>query len=104
MCNALLSDFLPLFYRFFDVSLQCKFHIVCHRTAAGLCLLLTVDKIGDVKAGISAKAALIAMSEACTMPWVAEQVSKALKVVGLVSRRFIIASKTSDLTAQMTEC
>ncbi|CAK8693087.1 unnamed protein product [Clavelina lepadiformis] len=44
------------------------------RTSGGLCIIPTVDKVGDIKCGSSAKDALSDVSEATGFPWVAEQV------------------------------
>lgn len=44
------------------------------KTSGNLVLDGLVDKIGDVKCGNNAKEALTAIAEACSLPWVAEQV------------------------------
>nr|CAB3231403.1 cytoskeleton-associated protein 5-like [Phallusia mammillata] len=44
------------------------------RTSANVCLSSTVDKIGDVKCGLSAKTALSAICEATQFSWVVDQV------------------------------
>ena len=62
----------------FVINIQLRFYCVKHinvfRTSAGICLIPTVDKIGDAKCGAAAKNALTCMSEATGMPWVADQV------------------------------
>lgn len=45
------------------------------RTAAGVCLPGTVEKVGDVKCGAAAKDTLTAASEAAGFPWVVDQVT-----------------------------
>lgn len=45
------------------------------RTSALFVLDAVVDKAGDVKCGVRAREALMAIAEACTLPWTAEQVS-----------------------------
>ncbi|XP_006865128.1 PREDICTED: cytoskeleton-associated protein 5 isoform X2 [Chrysochloris asiatica] len=62
--------------------MQMKLHIVAliaqkgnfSRTSAQVVLDGLVDKIGDVKCGNNAKAAMTAIAEACMLPWTAEQV------------------------------
>nr|DBA17482.1 TPA: hypothetical protein GDO54_002918 [Pyxicephalus adspersus] len=62
--------------------MQMKLHIVAliaqkgnfSKTSAHVVLDGLVDKVGDVKCGGNAKEALIAIAEACTLPWTAEQV------------------------------
>ncbi|XP_072291892.1 cytoskeleton-associated protein 5 isoform X2 [Eucyclogobius newberryi] len=62
--------------------MQMKLHIVAlvaqrgqfSKTSALVVLDGLVDKVGDVKCGGSAKEALTAIGEACSLPWEAEQV------------------------------
>ncbi|XP_068460140.1 cytoskeleton-associated protein 5 isoform X3 [Clinocottus analis] len=62
--------------------MQMKLHIVAliaqrgqfSKTSASVVLDGLVDKVGDVKCGGNAKAGLTAISEACSLPWTAEQV------------------------------
>ncbi|KAM4734479.1 cytoskeleton-associated protein 5 isoform 2-T2 [Anableps anableps] len=62
--------------------MQMKLHIVAlvaqrgqfSKTSASVVLDGLVDKIGDVKCGGNAKAALTSIGEACSLPWTAEQV------------------------------
>ncbi|XP_029992066.1 cytoskeleton-associated protein 5 isoform X3 [Sphaeramia orbicularis] len=62
--------------------MQMKLHIVAlvaqrgqfSKTSASVVLDGLVDKVGDVKCGGNAKAALTAIGEACSLPWTAEQV------------------------------
>lgn len=62
--------------------MQMKLHVVAlvaqrgqfSKTSASVVLDGLVDKIGDVKCGGNAKAALTAIGEACSLPWTAEQV------------------------------
>ncbi|KAJ8281337.1 hypothetical protein GJAV_G00066360 [Gymnothorax javanicus] len=62
--------------------MQMKLHIVgliaqkgsFSKTSAFVVLDGLVDKVGDVKCGAKAKEALTAISEACSLPWTAEQV------------------------------
>nr|XP_018670649.1 cytoskeleton-associated protein 5-like [Ciona intestinalis] len=59
-----------------------KFNILVHlaqngkfsRTSAGVCLTATIDKVGDVKCGVGAKATLTAVSEAVGFGWTLEEV------------------------------
>ncbi|KAM4553140.1 cytoskeleton-associated protein 5 isoform 3-T3 [Fundulus diaphanus] len=62
--------------------MQMKLHVVAlvaqrgtfSKTSASVVLDGLVDKIGDVKCGGNAKAALTAIGETCSLPWTAEQV------------------------------
>ncbi|XP_058623007.1 cytoskeleton-associated protein 5 isoform X2 [Onychostoma macrolepis] len=62
--------------------MQMKLHIVgliaqkgsFSKTSALVVLDGLVDKIGDVKCGSNSKEALTAIGEACSLPWIAEQV------------------------------
>ncbi|XP_068116838.1 cytoskeleton-associated protein 5 isoform X2 [Hyperolius riggenbachi] len=62
--------------------MQMKLHIVAliaqkgnfSKTSAHVVLDGLVDKVGDVKCGGNAKEALVAIAEACSLPWTAEQV------------------------------
>ncbi|XP_056106842.1 cytoskeleton-associated protein 5 isoform X3 [Rhinichthys klamathensis goyatoka] len=62
--------------------MQMKLHIVgliaqkglFSKTSALVVLDGLVDKVGDVKCGSNAKEALTAIGEACSLPWIAEQV------------------------------
>ncbi|XP_077066615.1 cytoskeleton-associated protein 5 isoform X1 [Siphateles boraxobius] len=62
--------------------MQMKLHVVgliaqkglFSKTSALVVLDGLVDKVGDVKCGSNAKEALTAIGEACSLPWIAEQV------------------------------
>lgn len=64
--------------------MQMKLHIVAliaqrgkfSKTSAFVVLDGLVDKVGDVKCGGNAKEGLTAIGEACSLPWIADQVSR----------------------------
>lgn len=66
--------------------MQIKLHVVAliaqrgqfSKTSAAVVLDGLVDKVGDVKCGGNSKEGLTAIAEACSLPWTAEQVCRAL--------------------------
>lgn len=78
--------------------MQMKLHVVAlvaqrgqfSKTSASVVMDGMVDKIGDVKCGGNAKAALTAIGEACSLPWTAEQVKLVTHGEAKVTERAVL--------------
>uniref|UniRef100_A0AAQ4PNR4 Cytoskeleton associated protein 5 n=1 Tax=Gasterosteus aculeatus aculeatus TaxID=481459 RepID=A0AAQ4PNR4_GASAC len=74
--------------------MQIKLHVVAliaqrgqfSKTSAAVVLDGLVDKVGDVKCGGNSKEGLTAIAEACSLPWTAEQVCRAVNMCKLCHR------------------